>query len=240
MYPKHLHLIKSISMTVIAHRFGYESTAITFDIGFKDYIDKFDIPSIKDFIYNHFINNVFDVFDYDTKRLLAENILSKTRRVIFKVNLWCGINETFRYDIKDKNDHLTLSIEVERDINRWIKAVKVDDKAVLTLKFFNNKDIVKDFKLDHDNGYITLGDKEKLFKYIRKNIKNGDRLEEIYCRCVINIDDDHVTRERSSTISEEVESVDYDTTTEKGLCQFISGYIDQLYCCQYEKIGYRA
>jgi len=121
-----------------------------------------------------------------------------------------------------------------------INLIKVDDKAVLTLKFFNNKDIVKDFKLDHDNGYITLGDKEKLFKYIRKNIKNGDRLEEIYCRCVINIDDDHVTRERSSIISEEVESVDYDTTTEKGLCQFISGYIDQLYCCQYEKIGYQA
>nr|DAR93996.1 MAG TPA: hypothetical protein [Caudoviricetes sp.] len=240
MYPKHLHLIKSISMTVIAHRFGYESTAITFDLGFKDYTGKFNIPSIKDSIYNHFVNNIFDVFDYDTKRLLAENILSKTRRVIFKVNLWCGINETFRYDIKDKNDHLTLSIDVERDINRWIKTVKVDDKAVLTLKFFNNKDIVKDFKLDHDNGYITLGDKEKLFKYIRKNIKNGDRLEEIYCRCVINIDDDHVTRERSSTISEEVESVDYDTTTEKGLCQFISGYIDQLYCCQYEKIGYQA
>nr|DAF35165.1 MAG TPA: hypothetical protein [Bacteriophage sp.] len=240
MYPKHLHLIKSISMTVIAHRFGYESTAITFDLGFKNYTGKFDIPSIKDSIYNHFVNNVFDVFDYDTKRLLAENILSKTRRVIFKVNLWCGINETFRYDIKDKNDHLTLSIDVERDINRWIKTIKVDDKAVLTLKFFNNKDIVKDFKLDHDNGYITLGDKEKLFKYIRKNIKNGDRLEEIYCRCVINIDDDHVTRERSSIISEEVESVDYDTTTEKGLCQFISGYIDQLYCCQYEKIGYQA
>ena len=240
MYPKHLHLIKSISMTVIAHRFGYESTAITFDLGFKDYTGKFDIPSIKDSIYNHFVNNIFDVFDYDTKRLLAENILSKTRRVIFKVNLWCGINEIFRYDIKDKNDHLTLSIDVERDINRWIKTIKVDDKAVLTLKFFNNKDIVKDFKLDHDNGYITLGDKEKLFKYIRKNIKNGDRLEEIYCRCVINIDDDHVTRERSSTISEEVESVDYDTTTEKGLCQFISGYIDQLYCCQYEKIGYQA
>lgn len=240
MYPKHLHLIKSISMTVIAHRFGYESTAITFDLGFKDYTGKFDIPSIKDSIYNHFVNNIFDVFDYDTKRLLAENILSKTRRVIFKVNLWCGINETFRYDIKDKNDHLTLSIDVERDINRWIKTIKVDDKAVLTLKFFNNKDIAKEFKLDHDNGYITLGDKEKLFKYIRKNIKNGDRLEEIYCRCVININDDHVTRERSSTISEEVESVDYDTTTEKGLCQFISGYIDQLYCCQYEKIGYQA
>lgn len=240
MYPKHLHLIKSISMTVIAYRFGYTPTVITFDVGFKDYTGKFDIPSIKDSIYNHFIHNVFDVFDYDTKRLLADNILSKARKVIFKVHLWCGINETFRYDINGKNDHLTLDIDVERDINRWIKTIKVEDKAVLTLKFFNSKDVVKDFKLDHDNGYITLGDKEKLFKYIRKSIKNGDRLEEIYCRCVINIDDDHVTRERSSTISEEVESVDYDITTEKGLCQFIGGYIDQLYCCQYEKIGYQA
>nr|DAS95073.1 MAG TPA: hypothetical protein [Caudoviricetes sp.] len=239
MYPKHLHLIKSISMTVIAHRFGYESTAITFDIGFKDYTGKFDIPSIKDSIYNHFVNNIFDVFDYDTKRLLAENILSKTRRVIFKVNLWCGINETFRYDIRDKNDHLTLSIDIERDINRWIKTIKVDDKAVLTLKFSNDKDIVKEFKLDHDNGYITLGDKEKLFKYIRKNIKNGDRLYGIYCNCAVNINNNNCeTRERYSTYSEEVGTVDYDTSVEKGLCRFISGFIDQLYCEQYDKIGW--
>lgn len=237
MYPKHLHLIKSITMTVVAHRFGYKPTMITFELGFKDYTGDFSIPIIKESIHNHFVNSIFDTFYYDTRVSLADNILSKTRRVIFKVDLWCGVSETFEYDISDKNEHLTLNIDVMQDINRWIKKIKVENKATLKLKFFNSKDVVKDFKLDHDNGYITLGDKEKLFKYIRKNIKHGDRLKEIDCCCIISMNYDGISRERSSTLSEEVES-DYDVTTEKGLCQFISGYIDQLYCKQYGKIGY--
>lgn len=238
MYPKHLHLIKSINTVVKAHRFGYNQTIVAFELGFKDYTGEFSIPIIKESINNHFVNNIFDVFDYDTRRLLTENILSKTRQVIFKVELWCGVEETFRYDIRDKNDHLTLNIDVMQDINRWIKKIKVENKATIKLKFFNSKDVVKDFKLDHDNGYIALGDKEKLFKYIRKNIKNGDRLYGIYCNCAVNINYDGVTRERYSTYSEEVGSVDYDTSVEKGLCRFISGFIDQLYCEQYDKIGW--
>ena len=240
MYPKHLHLIKSINIVVRAHRFGYEPTMTAFELGFKDYNGEFSIPIIKESINNHFVNNIFDVFDYDTRRLLAENILSKTRQVIFKVQLWCGVEETFKYDISDKNEHLTLNIDVMRDINRWIKKIKVENKATLTLSFFNKEIVVKDFKLDHDNGYITLGDKEKLFKYIRKSIKNGDRLYGIYCACAVNIDDNCVTRERYSSYSEEVGVVDYDTTTEEGLCRFISGFIDQLYCERYDKIGFNS
>lgn len=235
MYKKHLHLIESIKMGIIAHRFGYETTITTFDIGFKDYNGGFEIPTIKELIKNNFINNIFDNFDYDTKKLLTDSFLNKTRRIIFKVSLWCGVSETFRYDISDKDEHLSLNINVMRDINRWIKKIKVENKATLTLKFFNSNDVVKDFKLDHDNGYITLGDKYRLFKFIRKNIKEGDNIKEIHCVCSITAIKDRFKNSLSYSLKEEVAS--YDVTTEKGLCHFIDSFINQLYCQKYYLIS---
>lgn len=231
MYKKHLHQIKSIKLSIIAHRFGYETTITAFDISFKDYDEKFNIPIIKELIKSNFINNVFDNFDYDTKKLLTDSLLNKTRRIVFKVSLWCGVSETFRYDINDKDEHLSLNANAMRDINRWIKKVEVESKATLILKFFNNKNISKDFKLDHDNGFITLGDKNRLFKFIRKNIKEGDQIKEIRCSCSITIINEEYKNNRSYFFKEEV--TPYDVTTEKGLCHFIDSFINQLYCQKY-------